>query len=214
MSGKITDNLGRSSGLIKAASGGAAGNLAVTLMDMGPSSGETYTAQSNANYIVAYVGGGGGGAGRTPGNSGGAGGFGVYATPISQPYSKDYAIGAAGTGFAAQGVAGNAGGATTFGDPATVTANGGAGGPTGTVGSAPGSNLDITQKGASNSGSSFGKSARALVGTAFYHSGPGHNRTANATCYLGQGGIVSNIANDQGASGGQGFLLIYENIGT
>jgi len=69
-------------------SGGAAGNLVGTFGSVGPSSGN-YTASPGANFIVAYVAGGGGGGGRSPGSvNGGAGGFGVYATPISQPYTK------------------------------------------------------------------------------------------------------------------------------
>ena len=95
--------------VVTASSGGAAANLVATFGDTGPASG-TYTAQPGANYIVAYVAGGGGGAGRSPGTViGAAGGFAAYATPISQPYSKAYSIGARGTGQQGQGGGGNAG---------------------------------------------------------------------------------------------------------
>ena len=212
------DSSGR---VISASSGSAGANLVPTFGITGPASGN-YTAQPNANYIVAYIGGGGGGAGRTPGNNqaGGAGGFAVYATPISQPYTKAYSVGARGTGQQSQGGGGNGGGATNFGSPATVTANGGggAGGPGGSQGNqgtVSGETFDMTSVGDSTQGSIMNKSFRVAMGQDIFANSPTNFDDNNARISMGQGGPQSpgNVA-EGGMDGGAGFLYIYENLGS
>ena len=207
--------------VITASSGscGAAGNLVATFGSTGPSSG-TYTAQPGANYIVAYVGGGGGGAGRSPGTViGAAGGFAAYATPISQPYSKAYSIGARGTGQQGAGLGGNAGGATTFGSPATVTANGGGagggpGGAQGSVGTVAGETMDLTSVGSSTQGSINNKSIRRQMGVDMFVDSPNNFDANERMINMGAGGAQAAIAGEGGAPGGTGFIYVYENIGT
>jgi len=205
--------------VVTASSGSAGANLVATFGDWGPSSG-TYTAQPGANYIVAYVGGGGGGGGRSPGTViGAAGGFAAYATPISQPYSKAYSIGARGTGQQGAGIAGNAGGATTFGSPATVTANGGgaggsSGGAQGSVGTVDGETMDLTSVGTSSQGSIFNKSLRKQMGTDFYINSPTNFDANQRMVSMGQGGPQASIGGEGGGPGGAGFIYVYENLGS
>jgi len=205
--------------VITASSGSAGANLVATFGAVGPSSGN-YTAQPGANYIVAYVAGGGGGGGRSPGTVyGAAGGFAAYATPISQPYSKTYSIGARGTGQQAQGGGGNAGGATTFGSPATVTSNGGnggggPGGSQGSVGTVSGETMDLTSIGSSTKGSMYNKSIRRQMGLDFAMESPSNYDADNRLVYQGQGGAQANIAAEGGSPGGSGFIYVYENIGS
>ena len=206
--------------ITSAASGSiSAANLYATFGSVGPSSGN-YTAQPGTNYIVAYIGGGGGGAGRTPGTvNGGAGGFAVYATPISQPYTKAYTVGARGTGQQSQGGGGNAGGTTTFGSPATVTANGGGGGDgpggsPGTQGTVSGATFDMTNVGDSTQGNIMNKSFRLAMGTDQIKA-PSNNYTLDqGRIIMGQGGANQNLASEGGLNGGAGFLYIYENLGS
>ena len=211
------DSSGR---VISASSGSAGANLVATFGSIGPSSGN-YTAQPNANYIVAYIGGGGGGAGRTPGNNqnGGAGGFALYATPISQPYTKAYSVGARGTGQQGQGGGGNGGGATNFGSPATVAANGGggAGGPggaEGNQGTVSGETFDMTSVGASTKGNIMNKSFRVAMGQDLFSNSPTNFDDDNARISMGQGGPIGNVQAEGGMDGGAGFLYIYENLGS
>ena len=205
--------------VITASSGSAGANLVATFGTTGPASGN-YTAQPGANYIVAYVAGGGGGGGRSPGTViGAAGGFAAYATPISQPYTKAYSIGARGTGQQAQGGSGNAGGATTFGSPATVTANagnggGGPGGSQGSVGTVSGETVDLTSKGNSTKGSMFNRSIRRQMGIDFVIESPTNFDVDNRLVYQGQGGAQANINSEGGGPGGSGFIYVYENIGS
>jgi hypothetical protein len=104
---------------------GGAGAGVQTLSAIGPTSG-TYTASPTANRLAVYMTAGGGNVGNTvlagqcppfslPGGAGGAGGFGFFNKPISQPFSQPYAVG---------GVAGN----TTIANVGTVNA-GNAGNP-------------------------------------------------------------------------------------
>jgi len=205
--------------VITASSGSGGANLVATFGETGPASG-TYTAQPGANYIVAYIGGGGGGAGRSPGTiNGAAGGFAAYATPITQPYSKAYSIGARGTGQQGQGGGGNAGGATTFGSPATVTSNGGGGGggpggSQGSVGTVSGETMDLTSIGSSTKGLMYNKSIRRQMGTDVIMDSPSNFDKDNRTVYQGQGGAQANISSEGGAPGGSGFIYVYENIGS
>jgi len=206
--------------LTSAASGSAsASNLVGTFGAVGPASG-TYTASPGANFIVAYVAGGGGGGGRTPGSvNGGAGGFGVYATPISQPYSKAYSVGDRGNGQQGQGGGGNAGGATNFGNPATVTANGGGGGggpggSAGTQGTVSGATKDITNVGNSSKGNIMNLSLRKQMGCSHISNSPSNFNAVNGNISLSQGGPIGNINSEGGEDGGFGFLYVYENIGS
>jgi hypothetical protein len=211
------DSQGR---ITSAASGSiSAANLFATFGSVGPSSGN-YTAQPGTNYIVAYIGGGGGGAGRTPGTvNGGAGGFAVYATPITQPYTKAYTVGARGTGQQSQGGGGNSGGATNFGSPATVTANGGGGGDgpggsPGAQGTVSGATFDMTSVGDSTQGNIMNKSFRLAMGTDQIKA-PSNNYTLDqGRIIMGQGGPNQNLASEGGLNGGAGFLYIYENLGS
>jgi hypothetical protein len=210
------DSSGR---VISASSGSAGANLVGTFGITGPASGN-YTAQPGANYIVAYIGGGGGGGGRSPGTvMGAAGGFAAYATPISQPYTKAYSVGARGTGQQSQGSSGNAGGATTFGSPATVTANGGNGGggpgnAPGNVGTVSGETVDLTSVGTSTKGSMLNKSLRRQMGLDFVIESPTNFDANNRMVYQGQGGAQANIGAEGGCPGGSGFIYVYENIGS
>jgi hypothetical protein len=126
-------------GRITAASSGAAGGVPPTLPRLavsGPTSG-TFTANPAANRLGVYMyAGGGGGSTQGPTRNGGAGGFGFYNKPITQPFAQPYAVGAGGNmGESSAG----AGGATNFTNVGTV--NGGNGGmnTAGTAGNQPGS---------------------------------------------------------------------------
>lgn len=208
-------------GRLTAASNGSASasNLVGTFGSVGPSSGN-YTATPGANFIVAYIAGGGGGGGRTPGSvNGGAGGFGVYATPISQPYTKAFAVGGRGNGQQGQGSSGNAGGATNFGSPVTVAANGGAGGsgPGGSAGSqgtVNGATKDLTNIGTSSKGAIMNQSLRKQMGFSHMSNNNSGFNSVNQNISLSQGGPISNINSEGGEDGGFGFLYIYENIGS
>ena len=132
-------------GRITAASSGAAAVSAgmgiPTLVTVGPASG-TYTAAPTASRIGVYLYAGGGGGGNFTGNvspgPGGAGGYGFYNKPITQPFSQPYSVGGGGS-------PGGAGGATTIAN--VGTANGGAAGtgngPAGAAGNAPGASLTL-----------------------------------------------------------------------
>ena len=205
-----------------AASGsGGGGTFIPTLGEAGPSSG-TYTANAAANYIGAYLyagGGGGGGGARAaqfpspssgrPGGDGGAGGYGLYAIPITQPYSQPYSIGAGGNPGpapgATSGVAGGAGGATTLTNVGTANAGlGGGGGTTSAVG-ATGTSGDAP-------GSTFVGFRNAWVGAL---TGPRGESLAN----FGEGGVRGTGAKfpataTSGTAGSPGALQIYENIGS
>jgi hypothetical protein len=208
-------------GRLTAASNGSASasNLVGTFGSVGPSSGN-YTASPGANFIVAYIAGGGGGGGRTPGSvNGGAGGFGVYATPISQPYTKAYSVGDRGNGQQGQGSSGNAGGATNFGSPITVAANGGGGGggPGGSAGSqgtVNGATKDLTNVGTSSKGTIMNQSLRKQMGFSHMSTSPSNFNAVNGNISLSQGGPIGNINSEGGEDGGFGFLYIYENIGS
>jgi hypothetical protein len=141
-------------GRITAASSGSAGaGMGIPKQyTLGPGSG-TFTAAPTANRIGVYMaaGGGGGGGGFRDfgrgGSPGGAGGFGFYNKPITQPFAQPYSVGGGGNGGAAgdqSSGSGNAGGATQIANVGTV--NGGAGGPgpgnnAGAAGSAPAASL-------------------------------------------------------------------------
>lgn len=138
-----------SSGRVVAASSGVAGGNNMVLKDTatGPASG-TFTANSSATKIVAYVGAGGGNGGSgdsdnngVAGGAGGQGGFGVFSYPITAPYSVPFSVGAAG-------------GATSIGSPVDASATaGGSGGPrnaggnagqAGNAGAAPGAKVSYS----------------------------------------------------------------------
>ena len=132
--------------LTAAASGAAGGNnmIYVTTFSHASNPSGTYTANPAATKIQAHIIGGGGGAffnaspnGPPPGG-GAKGGYGIFHTTITQPYSVPFTIGASGNN------GGNnvgTGGATNFGGPNGHTANGGSGHP----GSSPGTFGPSTQ---------------------------------------------------------------------
>ena len=197
-------------GRITAASSGSAGagGFIPNLTVQGPGSG-TYTATPGASRLGVYMwAGGGGGGGRQANNfgpaggQGGYGGFGFYNKPITQPYSQPYAVGTFGnSGSNNGGGAGNAGGNTTFTDVGTVNSGAGGGFPTynqASPGTAPGAAFLFTN--------------RTMMGM---------KAPTSPTDYSGisDGGVGGQSSGDQpgardGASGGPGFLLIFENTGT
>ena len=155
-------------GRITAASSGSAGaGMGIpTRYSVGPTSG-THTASPTANRmgVYMYAGGGGGGngypsmCGVIPGGSGGAGGFGFYNKPITQPFSQPFAVGAGGNVAAA-------GGATNFTNVGAVNAGGG-GNPS------PGANTGTPGAAGNTPGASFTYPTRSfVVGGAFGNPGP------------------------------------------
>ena len=139
-------------GRITAASSGSAGaGMGIPVIaTSGPASG-TYTASPTANRIGVYMWAGGGGAGQgigdpffNAGGPGGAGGFGFYNKPITQPFSQPYAVGAGGGQNAS-------GGATNIANVGTVNGGGGgnnanapAPGNQGAAGNQPGASLPFS----------------------------------------------------------------------
>ena len=199
-----------SSGRIIAASTGSADSTPIHPTDTaasGPASG-TYTAASNVNVAQIYLrGGGGGGAGSSTnqpganakGGDGGNGGFGLWAVPVTQPYSAPYSVGAPGNA-GSQNSPGGAGGATNFvaPGPTTYAANGGNGGtrgptpaPTkdgsvGTISPAPEALADFTS-------STVGRATYPVIG-------------------FGDGGTGKQISpQGPGNAGDAGSLIVYDN---
>ena len=125
-------------GRITAAASGAGGDGGyVQLAGAYPSGPGTFTANPATTAILAYViGGAGGQACPHPqqSQSGGAGGFAVYKSTISQPYSQPYTIGGGGgNGSPGMSLAGQSGQSSSFGTPTLASASGGSGGQTGST---------------------------------------------------------------------------------
>jgi hypothetical protein len=229
------DSSGR---VIAASSGAGAANMVLTKVDAAPSSGAngTFTATNNTSKILVYMRGGGGASGNltagSPGNSGGGGlaGFGVLATPISQPFSVPYALGAAGNTGPVNS-AGNAGTASTFNT--NFVANGGGGGARGgnpgaggSMGSVTGSSnaIDLTSPG--NTGGNPAVTTTAQIQTInSYNAEPiinseidvgraqGTNQTGadKGVVQCGMGGsLQTTTTGNVGVAGG---IKIYEDIG-
>jgi hypothetical protein len=127
---------------------GGAGAGVQTLSAIGPASG-TFTASPTANRLAIYMTAGGGNVGNTnlggqdppfalPGGTGGAGGFGFFNKPISQPFSQPYSVGGIGgnTTIANVGTV-NAGNAGQPGQPPT------SGGNPGNPGTSPGATISL-----------------------------------------------------------------------
>jgi hypothetical protein len=185
-------------GRITAASSGSAGagGFVPTRISVGPTTG-THTAAPGANRlgVYLYAGGGGGGASWSvdyAGGPGGAGGYGFYNAPITQPFSQPFAAGAPGAGAPRNTAAGSAGGATNLTTVGSV--NGGSGGnrgpsvapgTVGSAGSAPGATLVPPQRNFVTGGGPFGLGGAGNV----------------------DGPVI-------GAPGASGALFIFENIGT
>ena len=147
-------------GRITSASSGSGGaGMGIPILGLtGPASG-TVAASPTANRlgVYMYAGGGGGSNNASPGNQarpGGAGGFGFYNKPITQPFSQPFSVGAGGNAGSSPGEnvgnPGGAGGATTIANVGTVNGgNGGTGGPwqvngnPGNAGTAPGASLAL-----------------------------------------------------------------------
>jgi hypothetical protein len=189
-------------GRLTAASSGAGGGGAgvLTLQAVGPASG-TYTASPGANRLLVYMAGGGGGMGGYTGNGiqSGAGGFGFWNKPITQPFSQPYSVG--GGGSSPGNSNGGAGGASNFTN--VGTANGGngvtyGGTAAGNPGNAPGSTISLGSNGF------FGgptNSTSGDAGTVRISSGFGAYAQANAGAQNGIGG-------------NGGVLIVFENTGT
>jgi hypothetical protein len=120
-------------GRITAAASGAGGDGGyVQLAGAYPGGPGTFTANPATTAIVAYViGGGGGNAGPHPQGSqgGGQGGFAIYKSSITQPYTQPYTVGAGGS-YGGMTSSGTAGQSSSFGTPALASAGGGSGGIT------------------------------------------------------------------------------------
>ena len=184
-------------GRVVAASSGTAGGNNMVLRELitGPASG-TFTANSSATKIVAYVGAGGasGGGGDNdnngnPGGAGGDGGFGVYSYPITAPYSEPYSVGAAG-------------GATSIGSPvdaATTAGNTGtprnSGGAAGNPGASPGAKVGFN-------GSDMTSPLTNLLSFQFQSN----------FVLGGAGGSLGGGPASQASPGKPGFLQIYEDL--
>jgi hypothetical protein len=127
---------------------GGAGAWVQTLSAIGPASG-TFTASPTANRLAVYMTAGGGNVGNTnfggqcppfalPGGQGGAGGFGFFNKPITQPFSQPYSTGGVGgnTTIANVGTV-NAGTAGNNGSSPTSPGN------TGATGNSPGATISL-----------------------------------------------------------------------
>ena len=173
---------------------GGAGMGIPTLVSVGPASG-TYSASPTANRIGVYLYAGGGAGTPLNNGPGGAGGFGFWNKPISQPFaSKPFSVGTGGTAGPPFSGSANAGGATNL--TCVGTANGGAAGSgnsAGAPGNAPGAALV-------GAGPSWPNSARSFV------SGGGYGNLGGA------GGTMCNP--QPGGGGGTGILMVFENTGT
>jgi len=192
-------------GRITAASSGSAGagGFIPTRYAIGPTSG-THTAGPTANRISTWIVGGGGNAGSpnpgygTVGGQGGAGGFGYFNVPISQPYSVPFSVG-------------GLGGVTNLGGPSTIQANSGgtggganptSGGNAGSTGTCPGATLS-------------GYPRDWMVGTVY----PGPVGTSNdnpigSHMLYGTGSNAAVPGGNPGVAGTPGILVIFENTGT
>ena len=182
-------------GRLTAASTGVAGgaNMLPTFARTNAVSGN-YTAQTNANSIVAYLSGGGGagGSGWTQNNSGGAGGMGGAGykfIDVTHPYTQSFSIGNGGNA-GGQFQPGNAGNASNFGN--IMQANGGAGGNA-SVSPSPGG-------------------AGSINGALFNLNNAYESQTGGRPNVFG--------LSDKGGGGGgneagtNGYFIVYENIGT
>jgi hypothetical protein len=188
-------------GRITSASSGTtgAGMGIPTRYSVGPASG-THTAAPTASRLGVYMYSGGGAAGSTQNQgvlpmAGGAGGYGFYNKPITQPFSQPFSVGGGGNNPGTTTAPGNAGGATNVGTVGTV--NGGTGsaanspGATGTAGTAPGASLTWPTAG-----------KQFLTGAPYGVGGT----------LMGMGGPED--AYRIGGSGTGGVLVIFENTGT
>ena len=230
------DSSGR---VITASSGAGAANMVFTEAVSAPLTGAngTFTAQNNTNKIIVYMRGAGGASGNLepgPGwvGGGGLGGFGVLATPISQPYSVPYALGAGGNIGNAR-AAGNAGTASTFNTNFVANAgNGGQRGPNpaagGTIGDCTGATLDLSVPGNGYSGGGNGQTNndgyftsldRFYTNPMFTNTAIDYGNTSNypqgVTNYeAGMGGKAMGPGNTlTGNVGMGGAIKIYEDIG-
>jgi hypothetical protein len=193
-------------GRITAASSGAGGGGAgvLTLQAVGPASG-TYTASPGANRLLVYMAGGGGGIGGFTGGGlrSGAGGFGFWNKPITQPFSQPYSVG--GGGSSPGNGNGGAGGASNFTN--VGTANGGngtpyGGGSSGNPGNAPGSTISLGSNGF------FGGPTNSTHST---------NDPSQGTVRLATGFgayAQANAGAQNGIGGNGGVLIVFENTGT
>jgi hypothetical protein len=190
----------------------------------------TYTANPAATGVLVYAIGGGGGGGYTQpgadGSWGGNGGFGVYKSSITHPYTQCFTVGCGGPGGSSPGpsIHGLPGGSTIFGPSPTplLVASGGPGGcynrpairyeQTGSVPTCT-YDLSITLPSAflccPSQSATDAYSTRRI--NSFY--GGGFVPNANSTG-VGKGGQICPAASPNvpgnGKSGGPGIIAIYE----
>lgn len=195
-----------SQGRVVTAASGSAGSegFQPSLVAQGPASG-TFTADANSNRIVVYAASGGGGhggnhtSGRTAG-LGRPGAFAIYSHPISAPFSKAYAVGAAGNngspGNVTNAQPGGAGGTTSLADVFNINggnggngAQSGAAGNPGNVGSVSNSPVSATFSAANNSQDT---SPRYMVPSASGISFPANQQTGYNPSQAGDLVIVEN----------------------
>lgn len=179
-------------GRLTAASTGSAGGGSMVLTLAARNETGTFTANpatTNLHVIGVGAGGGGGSSGMNPNKGpGGQGAFGFAEVAITNPYAVPYRAGSG--GGPAGGVHGQAGQSSFVGSPADVTFGGGGGGMYPGTGSA-------------------GSASVGPAGTLYANTNPGSMPTMQGL-YFGD----SAKGNGGQPSGGDGGLLIFENIGS
>jgi len=207
--------------VITASSGAGGGDGGYVFTDgrMGGTGGavtNTFTAQPTATGILVYAvgGGGGSGGGMSPNTqAGGNGGFGIYKTSITPPYSQPFTTGSGGAGgINYTSYTGTAGQASTFGSPTVLSAGGGSGGaptPTGgtaSSGTAPTSSIDLSIA----TSPSVSRSTGYRRISAFFGVEPASQPTTGKA-WAGIGGApMAPSPGPAGKAGGDGMIAIYE----
>ena len=181
-------------------SAGVAGTYVLTLARTGSDTG-TFTANASTTKLHVFGCGAGGGAGaqasRAGNRNGGRGAYGMAEITVSNPYSVPYRSGERGT--PASQIHGNAGQSSFVGSPADVEFGAGSGGnPTAT-----GNQGSVTV---------------SPAGTLFASSNPGSEIDSNGEYMHSTGSSVrtgqQGDKNTSSGNGGNGFLMIFENIGS
>lgn len=166
----------------------------------------TWTRPAGVDIVYAKIWGGGGGGGATNGGGGGSGGYAEGLIAVTADVTVT--IGAAGSGGVHVGGSGASGGNSTFVGTTTLTANGGAGGQTSSIGgnggSASGGTINMT--GFNGTSQSNGPGAYSPYGIGF--GGVGIAPVGNNAGGYGAGGGGGNATNSGGAGTG-GYCIIY-----
>ena len=200
------------------------------------------TIDGSGRVVTASSGqaGGGGGSGKrspshTPAVGGGAGGNALFGTPVSAPFSQPYSVGAGGTGGPCSYAAGSAGADTTLAGVGEVTGGGGGTGGSGSVSPTEASNGGSSSPFSPTLLFDYSPLTRDHDGSPPYS--PGDFKKGNSTQKLpgftrgdgydyntsqpgGSSGPTSDGSGGQGAvsptkgsPGGQGWLLVFEDLG-